>query len=100
MGNEVLVKFLKFGAVSLFENISQETYSMFVDTNRQFLWVAGTTEEKSVIVHVFEAFAKKFQDKYSVVYMDPESSKQQVDRMIASPVYPILALMNEGGPVR
>jgi len=98
--NEVLVKFLKFGAVPLFGDISQETYPMYADTNRQFLWVAGTTEEKSVIAPVFEAFAKKYQDKYSVVYMDLASSKQQVDRMIASPVYPVLAVMNEGGPGR
>jgi len=101
-GTEIdeLVKFLKFEKLPMFGNVNQETFQMYAETGRDFIWVAGSAEDKSELAPVFEAFAKKYKEKYNVVFMDSIEIEKQVEGMIASSVYPVLAVMNERGPGR
>jgi len=95
-----LIKFVKFEKLPLFGNVNQETFPMYAETQRDFIWVAGSTEDKAGLAPVFEAFAKKYQEKYNVVYMDLVESSKQVEGMVGSSVYPVVAIMNETGPGR
>jgi len=95
-----MVKFLKFEKLPLFGNVNQETFPMYAETERDFIWVAGNAEDKAELANVFEAFAKQNQDKYNVVFMDSVESERQIEGMIGSSEYPVMAIMNESGPGR
>lgn len=93
---EEVAKFIKSERLPYFGAVTGETFASYMESGLDFVWMAGSAEDKAKAEETFTALGKDFRGEFNFVWLDTEVFQRQADGMLGVSEFPAVIRTVDG----